>query len=207
MIYQAGHIFLVARRTYKRSIVDSSEAMPSIILSTVALECFVNETIERLSKQYFREADPRLDLASNWLEFIELKKGSTLEKLEAFHLVFRNKPTDRGCQPYQDISFLYQLRNELVHKKPEPFGDWDPNNKERIYEPHKFVRTLVHRGIVTKPPPNLPPIWSQFILHDRTAKWAFNTAVLGVQFVVSLLPEGVFSKITSQMADQINPIA
>lgn len=207
MIYQAGHIFLVARRAYESSIADSSEAMPSIILSTVALECFVNETIERLSKEHIREPDKNLALVASWLEFVESKKGSTLEKLAAFHLAFTGQKADRGQQPYQDLSLLYQLRNDLVHRKPEPFGDWDPNDKERTYEPHKFVRMLAQRGIVTMPPPHLPPIWSQFVLHDRTAKWAFNTAVAGVKYVVSLLPESGFSVITGFITNQIEPIA
>ncbi len=207
MIFQAGHIFLVARRAYERSLSDSSEAMPSIILSTVALECFVNETIERLSKEHFRDPDKNLVLAANWLEFVESKKGSTLEKLEAFHLAFTGTKAERGHPPYQDMSLLYQLRNDLVHRKPEPFRDWDPNDKERTYEPHKFVRMLAQRGIVNMPPPNLPPIWSQFVLHDRAAKWAFNTAVSGVKYVVSLLPESLFLKITEVMTDQIEPIA
>ncbi len=134
------------------------------------------------------------------------KKGSTLEKLEAFHLAFKGKKADRGSFPYQDISLLYQLRNELVHRKPEPFGDWDPNDKEKMYEPHKFVRLLSQRGVVTMPPAHLPPIWSQFVLHDRTVKWAFNTAVSGVRFVQSLLPESGFAVITGFMANQIDPI-
>ena len=206
MIYQAGHIFLVARRAYERSVADSSEAMPSIILSTVAFECFVNETIESLSNESYREPGVNLSVAASWLEFVESKKGSTLEKLEAFHLAFKGKKADRGSSPYQDISLLYQLRNELVHRKPEPFGDWDPNNKEKTYEPHRFVRLLSQKGIVTTPPAHLPPIWSQFVLHDRTAKWAFNTAVSGVRYVQSLLPESGFAVITGFMANQIAPI-
>lgn len=202
MIYQAGHIFLVARRAYERSIVDSSEAMPSIILSTVALECFVNETIERLSKNIFHESEQIIQTA-NWLEFVEAKKGSTLDKFETFHLALTGTKIKRGESPYKDLSLLYQLRNNLVHRKPEPFGDWDPNDSEKTYEPHKFVRLLAEKNIVSIPPPNMPPIWSPFILHDRTAKWAFNSAVTGVKYIVSLLPESTFSSITKSMTEHI----
>jgi hypothetical protein len=180
--------------------------MPSIILSTVALECFVNETVERLSYKNYRQPGVNLSVAASWLEFVESKKGNTLEKLEAFHLAFKGEKADRGGLPYQDLALLYQLRNELVHRKPEPFGDWDPNDKIKEYEPHRFVRLLSQRGIVTKPPGNSPPIWSQFVLQDKTAKWAFNTAVSGVRYLQSMLPESSFAEINAFMADHIEPI-
>jgi hypothetical protein len=206
MIYHAGHIFFVARNAYERSIKDQSEAMPSIILSTIALECFVNETIEQLSGNIPKLAGVDLSTTISWLEFAESKKSSTLEKIEAFHLALTGKKTDRGSQLNQDLAILYQLRNALAHRKAEPTGDWDPNDNEKTYEPHKFVRLLAQRGIVEIPPPNFPPLWSQFVLHHRTAKWSFNTAIAGAKSLTSLMPKGVISIIVGAMASHITEI-
>lgn len=207
MLYQAGHIFLVAKRAYERSKEEWSEAMPSIILSTIALECFVNESVERLSHKIFQEPDKAFSVAAHWLEFVESKKGSTLEKIEALHLAFAGTKLDRGSQPFQDLNLLYQLRNELVHRKPEAFGSWDPGDKERQYEPHKFVRELARRGIVPLPSPEMPPVWSQYILNEQTAKWAFNSAVSGVRFAAGAIPPSNLSTVTGLMIDNIEPIS
>ncbi|MFT3857625.1 MAG: hypothetical protein QM742_09055 [Aquabacterium sp.] len=205
MIYHAGHIFFVARNAYERSLKDQSEAMPSIILSTIALECFVNETIEQLNGTLPKLAGADLSTAVSWLEFAESKKSSTLEKIETFHLALTGKKADRGSQLDQDLALLYQLRNALVHRKAEQAGDWDPSDSERKYEPHRFVRLLVQRGIISSPPPNYPPLWSRFVLQHKTAKWSFNTAIAGAS-LASLMPQGVISEIIGIMTSHLTKI-
>jgi len=207
VIYQAGHIFLVARRAYERSIDEWSEAMPSIILSTVALECFVNESVERLSKKLFQEPGKPFRATAQWLEFVESKKGSTLEKIEALHLSLTGDVLDRGGRQIQDLRLMFQLRNELVHRKPESFGNWEPNSRDATYEPHKFVRELAQRRVVPLPPPDMPPIWSRYVLCDSTAKWAYNASVSGVNFIVDLIPDSNLRVVTKMMTDHIQVIA
>ena len=208
MLYHSGHIFLIARRAHERSKNDDSEAMPAIVLSTVALECFVNETIHRVSNGYGREPVEVYSKATDWLDFIESKRSSTLEKIEALHLAFKSTKINRGAQPYQNLMLLYQLRNELVHRKPEGFGNWDPSDHDREYKPHKFVSALASEGVIDLPPPKAPPVWGQFVLKEKTAKWAFNTAVSGVHFIVNLLPdpESDFAQITNLMVDTLEKI-
>lgn len=206
MLYHSGHIFHVARRAHDRSISDDSEAMPAIVLSTVALECFINEITHRIPNGYGREPIEIFSKAADWLEFIGSKRLSTLEKIEALHLAFKGSKIDRGAQPYQDLSLLYQLRNELVHRKPEGPGNWNPSDHDREYEPHKFVKALAQIGVIEPPPPKAPPVWGQFVLNNKTAKWAFNTAVSGVHFIYNLLPESEFAQITEFMVLPIEKI-
>lgn len=206
MLYQSGHIFLVANRSYERSKSNKSESMPSIILSTVAFECFVNEIIQRLSAEYEWEPVEVIKRSSEWLELLESKRPSTLEKVGALHLIFKDSKINKGEQPYQNLSLLYQLRNELVHRKPEGASNWDPGDKDREYEPHRLVKSLASRGIINLPSPKAPPVWGQFVLNEKTAKWAFNTAVLGVHNMVDMLPEGSFKKITSFLVNEIEEI-
>lgn len=206
MLFHSGNIFTVARRAHERSRSDDSEAMPAIVLSTVALECFVNETIYRVSNGYGREPIEVYSKAANWLELIESKRSGTLEKIEAIYLAFQGTKIDRGAQPYQDLSLLYQLRNELVHRKPEDFGNWNPNDHEQEYKPHKFVSALALKGVIELPSPKMPPVWGQFVLNEKTAKWAFNTAVAAAHLLANLFPEGDFAEISKFMVEHIKEI-
>ena len=196
MLYHSGHILVVARRAYERSLSDSSEAMPAIILAALSVECFLNDLAERFSMDLFRTECGEYSDAAHWLGVLETSKASTLKKIEAVYFVFRKVDIDRGAQPYQDVRLLFQLRNELAHRKPESTGDWGLANREKDHEPHKYVKELASRGIIELPPPNAPPVWSQFVLTASTAKWSYNTATGMMQFLTELFPPGKFSEIS-----------
>lgn len=206
MIFHSGHIFVIAKRTYERATLDQSEVMPAIVLATMGLECFVNETCERLSSEVLTQGQEVFHQAAYWLRMLEAKRASTLEKISGLTYAFTNHELTREAQPYQDLRFLYELRNVLVHRKPEGVGNWNPDDPAKKYEPHRYVKALVERNIIELPSPKAPPVWSQFVLIAETAKWAFNTSVAGVRHIVSLLPPGPFAHTTKVVTAILSPI-
>lgn len=206
MLYASGHVFLLARRAYDRAVQDSYESMTAIILAAVAFESFLNEIVHRFSTEITRGELPILNRVGDWLDIVELKRPNILERIEVLHLALAASKIDRGSQPYQDLALLYQLRNVLVHRKPESYGNWNPDDADRTYEPHRLVKSLASRGIIELPSPTAPPLWGPFVVNRQTSKWAFNTAVDGVHFLAGLLPSCAFAAITSVMAKGIERI-
>lgn len=137
--------------------------MPAIVLATMGLECFVNETCERLSSLVLTQEQQVFRQTAHWLTILETKRASTLEKNSALTYGFTSQELLKSAPLYQDLSFLYDLRNVLVHRKPEGIGNWDPNEPEKRYEPHNYVRALAARNIIELPSPKAPPVWSQFV--------------------------------------------
>jgi hypothetical protein len=94
------------------------------VLSAVAsLEATINELFidaQHKDPYTFEGADPEFAplLAEVW-EVI--KRNPTLAKYQIALTLARKPPFDKGASPHQEAVFLIQLRNALVHYKPE----WD----------------------------------------------------------------------------------
>lgn len=184
----------------------SGDAMASIILSALTLECFVNEYEERLESEFLNQGLSPLITLKDTLNLLEEERASLLTKIDAIHLVLVGSRIDRGKLPFQDVRFLNELRNALVHRRPERF-EWDFKNPTKEYKPHKFVMHLIQRGVIEKPHPNSPPSWSQYVLVPETARWAHNTVVTVSKDIISWLPSGNFKATTEIMAREWDEIA
>lgn len=200
MLLHSGHILLLAKRSFDRSLSDESEAMPAIILAAMALECFVNEVCERTGRSAPGTSVPEFPQAAYWFQVLEGKRATTLEKILAIRFAFTGEEMDKGSQPYQDLAILNDLRNSLVHRKPESIGDWTGTSSQE-YVPHKFVKVLASRGVIDLPPPEAPPVWSQFVIRSATAKWAYNTSLSGMGYITSSIPNGFLSYTSRLMID------
>ena len=186
----AGHILLVARNAYFRSATyDQYDALSSITLSAVGLECFVNEFADRLSADYLHQNDKSLCDVEYALAAIERSHGSLRTKIDAIGFYLTRERINWGHAPFQDLAFLLKLRNKLVHRKPEKF-DYDFDDPEREYTPHDDVAFLVSRKIICPPNSKTPPQWGAYVLCPETARWAFNTVVDVILEIVALIPEG-----------------
>ena len=198
MLLHSGHLLMLSKQAYERSLQQSWEAMASIVLSAISFECFVNECEERLESEYLNQRLDQLSTLRDTLNILEEERASLLTKVDAMHLALVGSRIDRGKLPFQDVRFLFELRNAFVHRRPERF-EWEFENPDREYEPHKFVRYLTQRGIVQKPNPKNPPSWSQYVLVPETARWAHNTVVVVSKDIVSWFPAGNFKTTTEFM--------
>jgi hypothetical protein len=105
------------------------------VLSAVAsLEATINELFidaQHGDPNTFKGADrmiPRL-FAEYW---DEIEGARILTKYQMALILARKGKFDRGGSPYQEVDSLIQLRNALVHYKPE--WDTDQNAHRRIQE-------------------------------------------------------------------------
>lgn len=191
----SGTMLLQARKAYERSQRESWDAMTSILLSALALECFVNELDELIANRVLDDAIPELISSRIVTALLEESKASLIPRIDAYHFALRGKPIDRGQGPMQDLKFLIQLRNALVHRKSErmlfPVTDGDGARKT-----HKFVSYLAARKIIPKSEAHVPGAWSQYVLVPSVAMWAHNTVVDLTMEIVSWLPEGNFKCIS-----------
>lgn len=206
LLLHSGHLLMLSKQAYERSLQRSSDAMASIVLSTLTLECFLNELGARLENEFLHGRLECLSRLKDTLDLLEEERASLLTKIDAVHLVLIGFRIDRGCLPFQDVRFLNELRNALIHRRVERF-EWEFDNSTREYEPHKFVKYLMQRGIIQRPPPTNPPSWSQYVLVPEAARWAHNTVARISRDIVSWLPEGNLKTTTSFMVGEWSQIA
>ena len=204
MLHHSGHLIFLARRAYERSISDPSDALSSIMMSAISLECFINEFSGRLQQERFKE-NPELIRVAFILKTLEESKATLLAKVEAITFLLTGAEAKKGELPYQDVAFLMQLRNALIHRKPEKV-EWDFDKPNKKYEPHKYVQYLINRKVIEAPMPTNPPVWSQYIVSPNVARWAHNTVVEMIHHVTSLIPESLFAETTKLITVNMIPI-
>ena len=171
----------------------------------MALECYVNDLTHQSSQEIYRIGIKELQDLNYILTTLEDSRASLVAKIEATYYILTGNKFDRGNKAHQELSMLIRLRNELVHRKPEPTGEWGVNF-EQEFEPHKLVKFFVDRNIIEKPSPNSPPSWSQYLNRPEVAKWAYNVAATQIIDIASWLPGSHLSYIQSFMVKDIEKI-
>lgn len=185
-LFHSGHIHMLARRAYERSLEHSWSSMESILLSAIAVECFINEFEETLSSAVLSGGTSRIEALSKTLELLEDAHAQVLTKLDAVHLGLRGTRLDKGGAMAQDLRFLFQLRNAFVHRRAESvaWGDETPQEADT----HPFVKHLVRRSVISEPPEHRHTGWSQYVVVPPAARWAYNTSNLVAKAMISWLP-------------------
>lgn len=199
-LLHSGNLLVQAKQAYDRSCNGSHDAMGSIVLVALAFECFMNECEERLHTESTIHMDGVLIKLHDSLNILEEEKASIFSKIDAFHLGTKGQRLDRGRQPFQDLKFLWDLRNALIHRHVEHI-QWSLEDPNVTYEPHRFVKYLYQRKIIALPEPNAPSGWSQYVLVAETAKWAINTVIAAEIEIIDWLPEGIFKTLTKKLVE------
>lgn len=101
-------------RSFWEEILHNSIA--SVMCCSSSLEAYANELFFEREAVFPKFSAPLLD---NLWETYERK--ATLEKFEFALLLSEKSGIDKGTTPYQDVQIVVELRNALVHFKPE----WD----------------------------------------------------------------------------------
>jgi len=119
----------------------------SIIASVTFLETTINEiyldAVDK-NKKIFSSYDNCIinSLASIW-PILEENKARTLHKYQTMLKISNKNKFDNGTLPYQAVQELIDLRNMLIHYKPE----W--SNKEKKF--HELQASLRSKNIVANP--------------------------------------------------------
>jgi hypothetical protein len=158
------------------------------------LEAYVNETY--VDREHFLKEEARALLES----FKKKYEGGDFDKttlLAKFHLIiFAQGGThmDKGARPYQDIDALIQLRNGLVHFRPE----WDTDAGK-----HKTISSALNRRFNPSPfisgPEGLFP--RRWATHGCTA-WAVRSCLA---FTAEFESRAGLSSKYGQSTDRLQP--
>jgi len=141
----------IIEKNYKNEITDElrtehrAYVTGAIIVSVASLEATINEVFISATDNdnLFKDFDPTIPkvLAEFWTWNIVERKSSILEKYRCVLAVANKEAFDRGNSPYQDVDDLIQLRNALVHYKPE----WDTDLKN-----HKKIEDRLEKRLKTR---------------------------------------------------------
>lgn len=175
----SGNIFMVAVSAAKKITAPDreggeSEAWISIAFSVIALESFMNETLD-FCDRYVRagEKRPIVSLFVQVMSVLESRKASLEDKYSVAHSLLVGKPADFSSQPYQDMRLLIALRNELVHFKPTAprlsFSDHQHPVRETLRAKLRAKNILAEKTEYAES-------WIFHVGTRATAEWACKTA-------------------------------
>jgi hypothetical protein len=161
-----------------------------IMLAVASIESNINERLAEPTELF-----PTLTTSARD-EFCRLVKGlKILEKYDGVLAIRGLPPFDRGKRPYQDVSILISIRNELVHFHPE----WHDEQKE-----HKKLGQKLSGRFELSPfiPDEAGVIFpDRFVSHGCT-KWAVTAAV---DFVEDFASRIDLSSRLDQFRDRLLP--
>jgi hypothetical protein len=198
-LFVGDEIFELARRAYERSESDPPEAVVALILSAVSFEVLLNEMVEFALSSLSNENEPEeVKTLASILKDLEQQRAQLGLKVQIAYYILKKKKLNKGEPLYQDFDLLMNLRNTLVHKKPEK---WTWTGDDQEYEPHKLVKQLADRKVISLPSSNEPPLLFIIICSPDVARWSYNVAVRMVKFLVDLVPPSQLRKsLTSYMS-------
>jgi hypothetical protein len=199
-----GNLLIHAWRAYERTEDDGGEALATIIFSAIAVEAFINGIPELASNptQNDRFTNEEIVLGS-LLDELENQRASVKAKIGFMHFFFTKSPLDKGSLPFQDYSLLLDIRNAIMHKKPERIDISSEANTEAI-TPHHIVKKLALRGLLEMPQGQHVLFWYNAIQDRAVAEWAYTSGCSMMDYVISLFPEGNFKR-TLQMSTMFRP--
>lgn len=146
---QSGREFTDNKGTIFRLSNNAAEA---VVLSAIAAEASINETIDWIDSGFERIEKTGI-LSDDFLDLELRLKWWLLPR------ILVGTSFDRSGSPWQDFSALVKLRNALVHYKWQQ--GWP-----------RFMRDFETRGLAFQ---KEGMTWIESVLTDKTARWAVNT--------------------------------
>ena len=150
--------------------IHRSYVTGAIFSSVAGLESSINELyLEACDKnnntlQGLDEND--LDKIAEWWN--ELERSSILLKYQMALMLANHNKFDHGTQPYQDVDSLIQLRNALVHYKPE----WDTESQK-----HENLRKRLNLKFILNPFASKSRLWFPHkCLGSGCVLWSINAS-------------------------------
>jgi hypothetical protein len=128
--------------------------LSSIITSVGFLEAMINELFQDAFDDYAPNDGAITPLSSNTRQLMKEywratdlgKRGEALDKYQAL-LAFAGQPSmDKGRLPYQDAKLTVQLRNAIVHFRPEELSADKPADMEKSLRPRRFAENRLMEG-------------------------------------------------------------
>jgi hypothetical protein len=175
--YSTGRLFSIAKEAYKRSEENainniSDDALVAIIFATSTLEAFMSQTVSTMKS--WAHLHSKFELFANLIGELDSKEaGASLKiKYNMAHWIICDKPFDRSSEPYQSFDLLVNLRNMLIHLKPDKMAS------KKI---DKLLRQLKAKKLISDYDPMQRMTWVFFVSTPIVAKWACDTTAKMIQ--------------------------
>jgi hypothetical protein len=168
----SGVLYLVAKQAYERTksapsdtAKNQTDALTAVLFAAATLEAFIMELALKAEAgtRLFRTPSP-VGCLAGVLNEIESSHGSVELKYLMAKAILSGQPYEKGRQPYQDFQLLFDIRNAIVHHKPEKITQ----------NPHKIVAGLASRGLCEHETPQVKSSWLHQITTRAVARWACN---------------------------------
>jgi hypothetical protein len=207
MYVNAGSLYKNAVEVYR----ETSASMPiqarrssliSIILATISTEAFINELHHLAHNQSDASAAGWVNALSEILNEAEKSRASIESKYQLAKFILTGQPFDRGSSPFQQFSLLVDLRNLIVHVRPQQALLKNDNGRYVWVSPPIMTR-LQAAGIISvddyikqaASQNNAEGVIADVLAQVSTeavAGWACITAATIVNAILDALPQSLF---------------
>jgi hypothetical protein len=193
--YSSNLLGEVARDGVLLSRRDPSHALISVLFSVAWLEAVTNELIHVI-----RGGDERTDnvqgrRAALLVEAAKLDARSTsLEtKLSVLCVAATGAALDSGSQPVQDVALLLDVRNHLVHTRPERRQTIQTSQEDENAlinaDFHKLYLRLESRGVIRRPSAPTVHFLTVALMSPEVAEWSVSTVKAMIILLSSWYPD------------------
>jgi len=159
-------------------IEHSSYVLSAIVSAAGFLEATINEFFKDAYDEHGLKDDGYLAplsaetvqaMGATWRGTGEGSKLNALEKWQLMLIFARREPLDRGGAPYQDAQLVTQLRNAILHYRPEHVAADEPHKMEERLR-GKFTDNRLMEGSGNA-------WWPDHSLGHGCAEWAARSAL------------------------------
>jgi len=165
----------------------TNDALVAIIFSVSTLEAYLSEVID--SAKAFSTMHPRIKFLGELFGCLDEKQISLKDKYNLVRLILCEKAFDTGGPPFQDFSLLVNIRNALIHLKPDKTSSTETRKTNIIKElrqkkiipeeENPFLKSTGKRAS-----------WVMYLLNPSVAKWSCNAA--------NLMMQGLWEEVTEE---------
>jgi len=177
------------------------DALVSVVFAAVSLEAFLNELIE-LAQDFanYQNALPSISAFAQLMP--QLSRLPIVLRFQMAHWMLTGGPYDTNSQSFQALTLLFQIRNDLLHFKPDPLtegGEPKPT--------HTTLGKLLSKHILNDSlAPESNRSWIQEVGTKAVAEWACNAASLVAAELVSKLPAGAWRQSVEEVTRKISTV-
>jgi hypothetical protein len=167
----------VAKEAVAAAPTKPNQSLVAIIFSCAFVEALVNDYLDELRDS----VDEGLQTIKHVADAAELNGRISLRrKIQVLRAAAKGEPAPFGSGPLQRFGLLIDMRNWLVHMRPE-LVDLVENPHETGHvmvnaDDHKIVKQLVGFKVIQQPPGNRMSTVSQALFTPEAAAWSYRTA-------------------------------
>ena len=185
----------IARKAAGESRVDHQASLIAILFSAAWLEAGINEAIQDVLGGRMRDDTARIQAVRLAARAAGLDERfvSLDRKLRVLCAAATGEELDETAEPWSGIGVLVQLRNWMVHLRPELLnvrqGEDHESSSLVSTQVHQIVSSLVKVGAIKEVPRGfMVPVTTAAQL-PGVGEWAYRVAYLGLDATDKWLPE------------------